>query len=194
MRTANSFKNLATSIGITLVMTLLGFFTRKIFVDEIGVEYLGLNGLLQNILGLMTLLEGGFATSVVYNLYKPLAEDNRPLIIGLIQLYRKVYRYIAIGVILCGIAIYPFIGYFISDFSDMKDVGIIYFIFLFNSTIQYFTAYKWSLINSSQQAYKLATINLTYQIGLNLGKLAILYYTQNYIISVSYTHLTLPTI
>ena len=75
-----------------------------------------------------------------------------------------------------------FIGYFISDFSDMKDVGIIYFIFLFNSTIQYFTAYKWSLINSSQQAYKLATINLTYQIGLNLGKLAILYYTQNYII------------
>lgn len=182
MRTANSFKNLATSIGITLVMTLLGFFTRKIFVDEIGVEYLGLNGLLQNILGLMTLLEGGFATSVVYNLYKPLAEDNRPLIIGLIQLYRKVYRYIAIGVILCGIAIYPFIGYFISDFSDMKDVGIIYFIFLFNSTIQYFTAYKWSLINSSQQAYKLATINLTYQIGLNLGKLAILYYTQNYII------------
>ena len=152
-------------------MTLLGFFTRKIFVDEIGVEYLGLNGLLQNILGLMTLLEGGFATSVVYNLYKPLAEDNRPLIIGLIQLYRKVYRYIAIGVILCGIAIYPFIGYFISDFSDMKDVGIIYFIFLFNSTIQYFTAYKWSLINSSQQAYKLATINLTYQIGLNLASL-----------------------
>ena len=40
------------------------------------IQYLGLNGLLQNILGIMTLLEGGFATSVVYNLYKPLAEKN----------------------------------------------------------------------------------------------------------------------
>jgi hypothetical protein len=155
-------------------MTLLGFFTRKVFVDNVGLEYLGLNGLLQNILGIMTLLEGGFATSVVYNLYKPLAEDNRPKILALLQLYRRVYRYIAAGIIVFALCLYPFIDLFIKGGEDLKYISVVYFIFLFNSIIGYFTAFKWSIINASQQNYKLKTINLTYQVGLNLSKLAIL--------------------
>lgn len=182
MRTLNSAKNLASSLGLSILMIVMGFVTRKIFVDNVGVEYLGLNGLLQNILGIMTLLEGGFATSVVYNMYKPLAEDDRPRILALLQLYRKVYRYIAGGVFLCGLAIYPFIGYLIKDVDSLSYVSVVYFIFLFNSLIQYFTAYKWSIINASQKNYKLTVINLVYQVGLSLGKIAILYYTKNYIL------------
>ena len=182
MRTLNSAKNLASSLGITLIMTLLGFFTRKVFVDNVGVEYLGLNGLLQNILGIMTLLEGGFATSVVYNLYKPLAEDDRPKILALLQLYRKVYRYIALGIIFFALCLYPFIDVFIKGGENLEYVSVVYFIFLFNSVVNYFTAYKWSIINASQQNYKLTTINLIYQVGLNLAKLGILYFTKNYIL------------
>ena len=181
-RTLNSAKNLIAGISISVVMTLLGFITRKIFVDTIGVEYLGLNGLLQNILGIMTLLEGGFATSVIYNMYKPLAEDNKVEILGLLQLYKKVYRYIALGISIFGLCLYPFLEFFIEDSSDLDYLGIVYFIFLFNSIIQYFTAYKWSLINASQQNYKLATINLSYQIILSITKIAILYITKNYIL------------
>lgn len=182
MRTLNSAKNLASSLGLSVIMIVMGFVTRKIFVDNVGVEYLGLNGLLQNILGIMTLLEGGFATSVVYNLYKPLAEDDRPRVLALLQLYRKVYRYIACGVFLCALAIYPFIGYIIKDADGLEYVSVVYFIFLFNSLLQYFTAYKWSIINCSQKNYKLTAINLVYQVGLSLGKMAILYYTKNYIL------------
>lgn len=164
------------------MVIFLGFFTRKVFVDNVGLEYLGLNGLLQNILGLMTLLEGGFATSVVYNMYKPLAEDNRPKILALLQLYKRVYRWIALGIAVFSICLYPFIGYFLKDASQLSYVGLIYFIFLFNSIIGYFSAYKWSLINASQQGYKLTTINLVYQIGVSISKLAILYFTRNYIL------------
>lgn len=180
-RTLNSAKNLIAGVGLSVVMTFLGFFTRKIFVDAVGVEYLGLNGLLQNILGIMTLLEGGFATSVVYNMYKPLAEDNKTEILALLQLYKKVYRYIAFGIIAFGVSLYPFLDIFIEDSADLDYLGTVYFIFLFNSIIQYFTAYKWSLINASQQNYKLATINLTYQVILSFAKIAILYYTESYI-------------
>lgn len=182
MRTLNSAKNLASSLSITLITIILGFITRKIFVDSIGVEYLGLNGLLQNILGAMSLIESGFATSVVYNLYKPIAQNDQPKIIALLQLYRKVYRYIAAGVFLCALAIYPFLKYLIKDAENLDYVSIVYFIFLFNSLIHYFTAYKLSIINTNQKGYKLTTINLSYQIGLNLAKIAILYYTKNYIL------------
>lgn len=182
MRTLNSAKNLASSLGITFIVIFLGFVTRKVFVDNIGVQYLGLNGLLTNILGMMALLEGGFSTSVVYNMYKPLAEDDRPRIIALLQLYRKVYRYIALGLFLFSLALYPFLGYFLKDGDGLEYVSVVYFIFVFNSIVGYFTAYKWSIINASQQVYKLTGYNLAYQIAQNLTKLAILYYTKNYIL------------
>ena len=70
MRSLNSIKNIATSIGTTIILALLGFFTRKIFIDSLGEEYLGLNGLLLNIIGMLSLVEGGIGTSIVYNLYK----------------------------------------------------------------------------------------------------------------------------
>lgn len=182
MRTLNSAKNLASSLTITLIMLVLGFITRKVFVDNVGVEYLGLNGLLQNILGVTTLLEGGFATSVVYNMYKPIAENDHPRILALLQLYKKVYRYIAFGIVAFALCLYPFIDHFMKDGDELEYVSIVYFIFVFNSVVGYFTAYKWSLINASQQVYKLTAVNLTYQVGLNLTKLAILYYTKNYIL------------
>lgn len=182
MRTDNSRKNLISSIAITLAMTVLGFFTRKVFVDSVGLEYLGLNGLLTNILAVVALLEGGFGTSVVYNLYKPLAEGDRPRIIALIQLYRKVYRFIAVGVLAMGLCICPFLDVFIKDSGSLRYVSVVFFIFLFNSLIPYFTAYKWSLINADQKQYKLFRINLAYQLGVTLAKLAILYFTGNYIL------------
>jgi O-antigen/teichoic acid export membrane protein len=181
-RTSNSAKNLASSISITLVMTLLGFITRKVFVDNIGIEYLGLNGLLTNILGIMSLVEGGFGASVVYNLYKPIANDDKPKILALLQLYKRVYRWIAIVVIAMATCLYPFLPYFIKGGEHLQYVGTVYWIFVFNSVINYFVAYKWSLINASQKAYKLTGINLIYQIGLSITKLAILYFTRNYIL------------
>lgn len=181
-RTKNSAKNLISKLSVSIIMVLLGFVTRKVFVDNVGVEYLGLNGLLSNILGIMSLVEGGFATSVVYNMYKPLAEDNRPKILALLQLFRRVYIWIAIGITILGIGLYPFIGYFMKGANNLRYVGVVYFLFLFNSVINYFSAYKWSLINASQKVYKLTMINLIYQVGLSISKLAILYFTKNYIL------------
>lgn len=182
MRTKNSAKNIIAGLSISFTMTLLGFLTRKVFVDQVGIEYLGLNGLLQNILGIMSLLEGGFATSVIYNLYKPLADNNKERVLALLQLYKKVYIFIAIGIALFGICLFPFIKYVIHDYENLEYVGLVYFIYLFNSIIGYFIAYRWALINASQLNYKLASINLTFQIILNISKLLVLYYTSNYIL------------
>lgn len=182
MRSLNSLKNIGTSIGTTIILAALGFFTRKIFVDSLGEEYLGLNGLLLNIIGMLSLVEGGIGTSIVYNLYKPLAEHNEPKIIALVQLYRRIYRYIALGVFLLSLCIYPFLDVLIKDGDNLSYVSIVYFIFVFNNLIGYLMADKWSLINSDQKQYKLAGYNLAYQIGLHLVKIAILYYFKNYIL------------
>ena len=99
MRIINSMKNITFSILSQIVIVVLGFISRKVFLDSLGLEYLGVNGLLTNVLSMLSLVEGGIGTSIIYNLYKPLAENDEPKIISLVQLYKKLYMYIAIIVL-----------------------------------------------------------------------------------------------
>ena len=68
MRINNSIKNIYISIVTQIVIVLLGFLSRKIFLDNLGSEYLGINGLLTNILSMLSLVEGGIGASIIYNL------------------------------------------------------------------------------------------------------------------------------
>lgn len=52
------------------------FFVRKVFVVTLGRTTWGLSGLFTDILSMLSLAELGFGTSVVYSLYKPLAEGD----------------------------------------------------------------------------------------------------------------------
>ena len=90
MRTKNVIRNIGINILTQIVITVLGFLSRKVFIDNLGTEYLGINGLLSNVISMLSLVEGGIGTSIIFNLYKPLADDDRPRIIALVQLYKKL--------------------------------------------------------------------------------------------------------
>ena len=70
MRVENSIKNIYINIITQIMVILLGFISRKIFIDTLGTEYLGINGLLTNVLSMLSLVECGIGTSIVYNLQK----------------------------------------------------------------------------------------------------------------------------
>lgn len=182
MRTKNSMKNIYISIITQLVITLLGFISRKVFIDSLGTEYLGINGLLTNVLSMLSLVEGGIGASIVYNLYKPLAEDNRPKIIALVQLYKKVYGILAITICVLSMALYPFLGLVMNDEERIPNLFIVYLIFVFRNMISYLNAHKWSLINSDQKGYVLAKYNLIFNIITTLCKIVVLQLTKNYIL------------
>ena len=109
MRVRNSIYNIYISVITQVVIVALGFLSRKVFISSLGTEYLGINGLLTNVLSMLSLVEGGIGTSIVFNLYKPLAEGDTPKIIALVQLYKKLYSYLAIIVFIIGMLIYPFV-------------------------------------------------------------------------------------
>ena len=49
MRIKNSIKNIYYSLLIQVCMTLLGFISRRVFINNLDIEYLGVNGLYSNI-------------------------------------------------------------------------------------------------------------------------------------------------
>lgn len=182
MRTKNSLKNIYISIFSQVIVIMLGFISRKIFIDSLGTEYLGINGLLTNVLSMLSLVEGGIGASIVYNLYKPLAENDKGKIIALIQLYKKLYGILAIIVFLLSLSLYPFLGSIIKEGESISYIAIVYFIFVLRNIVSYLNAHKWSLINADQKGYVLTRINLVFDIFTTVSKLVILLTTKNYIL------------
>ena len=181
MRVKNSIKNIYISILTQIIVILLGFVSRKVFIDSLGSEYLGINGLLTNVLSMLSLVEGGVGASIVYNLYKPLAEDDRPKIIALVQLYKKIYWILAIVVFILGMSLYPFLGLFVKD-TNIKFLFLVYLIFVTKNFISYLNAHKWSLINADQKGYVLARYNLLFNVVTTISRIFILKFTNNYIV------------
>ena len=182
MRTKNSIKNIYMSIVTQIVITLLGFISRKVFLNSLGTEYLGINGLLTNVLSMLSLVEGGIGTSIIYNLYKPLAENDEPKIIALIQLYKKLYGILAVVIFILSMGLYPLLGVLIKGGTNISFLGFVYFIFVIKNVISYLNAHKWSLINADQKGYVLVKYNLIFNIVTTISKIIVLKISQNYIL------------
>lgn len=182
MRIINSTKNIYISIVSQIVIVLLGFLSRKVFLDNLGSQYLGLNGLLTNILSMLSLVDGGIGLSIVYNLYKPLAEKNTQKVIALVQLYKKLYGILAIVIFILSVIMYMFLGNFIKGETTVPFVGVVYFIFVLKNVVSYLNAHKWSLINADQKGYVIAKYNLIFNVITTISKILVLQVTQNYIL------------
>ena len=182
MRINHSIKNITIGVSTQLIITLLGFISRRIFIDSLGTEYLGVNGVLTNILTAMVLLEGGIGISIVYNLYKPLAQDNQKLVTALIRLYKKAYLCLAGLIFLVCLALFPFLRNIIKSENEIPYLGLVYWIFVAKCLASYLIADKTALINADQKGYILSKYNLYFQVLSIIVKILILVTTKNYIL------------
>lgn len=180
-RTQKSITNTAVSFASQLIIILLGFISRRVLIYSVGVQYLGINGLMSNILTIFSLAESGIGLAIGYSLYKPLAENDIETIKVLMRFYRTVYRLLALMTAVVGALFYPFLPVFLKD-NTAPDANIIYFLFLASSVCSYLWSYKITLNSSDQNKYLYTIANTITQILVLIVKVFILYYTQNYII------------
>lgn len=182
MRTDHSMKNITINFLSQIIIILLGFISRKVFIDSLNIEYLGINGLLTNVISMMALVEGGIGISIVYNLYKPLADNDQKKVIALVQLYKKLYGILALIMFILSLCLYPFFDSLIKDADTISNIGVIYFLFVGKTIVTYLNAHKWSLINADQKGYVLAKVNLIFQIVTTIAKIIILILTKSFIL------------
>lgn len=184
MRTKKSVINMATALISQFIIILLGFISRRVMIDSIGVEYLGINGLMNNILTILSLAESGIGTAMVYALYKPLADNDIPKIRALMNFYKNSYRVLAVFTALLGLSILPFLDFFMKG-NTVENSRIIYLMFLFSSVCSYLYSYKISMNNADQNKYLSTIFNTVTQILVLIVKVLILYVTKNYILFLS---------
>ena len=181
MRTKKTFINMCAKFVNQIVVILLGLISRRVMIDSVGVQYLGINGVLENVFTIISLAESGIGVAMVYSLYKPLAEKNEYVIKGLMQFYRKSYHILAAFTLCAGLVMVPFLPVFLKG-NTVNNTLIIYFLFLFQAVTSYLFTYKVSLNNADQNQYIVTIINTISQTLVLIIKIAILYFWKNYIV------------
>ncbi|WP_338449826.1 hypothetical protein R4Z09_27380 [Niallia oryzisoli] len=181
MRVKNSIINISTGLGSQIIITLLSFLSRTVFISYLGIEYLGINGLFTNVLGMLSLAEAGIGSAIIYNLYKPVAENNIEKINMLMNFYKKAYKVIAIVIFLLGLSILPFLEHFTHD-TNVENVNLIYLLFLLNTAASYLFSHKISFLNVCQKSYIVTGVYTISTVIATFIKIAILYFTSNYIL------------
>jgi len=175
----NSMKNTAVAILSNLITVVIGFIAQKVFLQTLGLEYAGLNGLFNNIVSMLAIAELGMGTAIVYHLYKPIAEQNIPRIQTLMQFYKISYRVIATIVLLLGMAILPFLPIIVGEITHTESMYGMYALFLADTVISYLLTYKRSILYANEKNYIVNLVHIGYLLVMNALQIATLYAFQN---------------
>lgn len=156
-RVHKSILNAEVNLLFYFLSLFLTFFSRKIFLDNLGAEFIGLTGTLYNILGYLNLSELGISACIGYFLFKPIQTNNREEIQNILSLLGYLYNWIG-SIIFLGAFIISL--FFPLIFSNAElNLGIIYFAFysfLGSSLIGYFINYRQILLSADQKNYLVA--------------------------------------
>ena len=144
------------AVLLQFISLLVGFFSRKIFLDYLGTEVLGLNSTAASLLGFLNIAELGIGAAISVTLYKPIFQEDRQTIREIVALqgwlYKKIAWFIIIGsaVLMC---------FFPRIFSKMElpmwYAYATYAVLLFSSLLSYFVNYKQILLSADQKEYKI---------------------------------------
>lgn len=182
MRTKNSIKNIIMNFLYNFLNYGLRFASRIVFVKTLAKVYLGVNGLLSNVLGILALAELGIGTAIGYSLYEPLAKNNTKKVRSLMQFYKKAYRIIALVVLVLGLILLPVLPYLIKNGDGIENLNIIYIIFLLNMAVGYLFSYKRTLVSSDQKNYLIVPFTMSFNIITSVLQIVVLLLFKNYIV------------
>lgn len=180
-RVKKSLLNAKVNLIFYVLMLFVSFFSRKIFLERLGDDFVGLTGTLQNIMGLLNLAELGVGAAVSYALYKPIQEGNKDVINEIVSVFGCLYRYIGLFVLGAALVLSCFIPLIFKQ--TVFDLGIIYFAFfafLSSSLLSYFINYRQILLVADQKNYVVAAYYQTSNILKAFIQIAIAYYTANF--------------
>ena len=128
MRLKYIFKNSFYSMISQLALLILGFFSQRAMNLYIGKELVGMNGVISNVIAMLSVTELGVSTAIVFYLYSAIAQKDEDRIAELMNLYRKAYYIFAAVITGLGLIFLPFIHLFMSESSDTD--GAVLFIVL----------------------------------------------------------------
>ncbi len=186
MQLKNAVRNSFFGVLGQVILIIVGFFSQRTMNLLMGAELVGMNGVISNVIVILSVSELGISTAVVYNLYGPIARGDERQIAGLMNLYRKAY-YVFSGVIMgLGMLVMPWIPALINAPSFTTGyIRQIYFLWLARTALSYLLSYKRSILIADQREYLISIANLILNVVNYSTIIIVLQLTRNYALALT---------
>lgn len=181
MRLRNVFRNSFFGLMSQFVLIIMGFFSQRVMNLIMGEALVGMNSVISNIIGILSVSELGIASAIVFHLYRALAVQNQEEISALMNLYRRAYYIFAFVIIVAGLCVMPFIHIFLRENNfSLSYIRLIYVLWLARTALTYLFSYKRSILIADQREYIVSIVTLLINL-LNYGCIiVIVLFWQNY--------------
>lgn len=155
-RTQKGIRNTIFALVMYVVNIVFQFISRKIFIDKLGAEVLGLNTTATSLLSFLNLAELGIGTAVMCTLYAPLNAKDEKSVREVISVHGWLYKKVAVAVI----ALSAVLSLFFPLIFQKTDLPLWYSyasfsVILFSSLISYFMNYREVVLSADQAEYKI---------------------------------------
>ena len=131
MRIKNIFKNSFFSLLSQFILLILGFFSQRAMNLYMGKELVGMNGVISNVIAMLSVTELGVCTAIVYHLYWAIAQEDKKEIAALMNLYRRAYHIFALVITALGMLLFPFIHLFMrNELYSVTYIRVLYGLWL----------------------------------------------------------------
>lgn len=137
-----------------MLTMFIGFFSRKVFINYLGAEILGLNTLIVNLLNFLNLAELGIGAAISFSLYKPLHDKKQEVINEIVSVQGYLYKIVGLIIIACSIILMLFFPLIFEKAKvPLFYAYITFVIMLFSSVLGYFVNYKQNVLEADQKQY-----------------------------------------
>ncbi|MFK4784388.1 polysaccharide biosynthesis protein [Fusobacterium sp. MFO224] len=154
-------KNIAKGIFINffcfIIPSGIAFLVNRYFVKNMGISYLGLMQLFNQILAYISIVEMGLGAASTYSLYRPLAERNYERLNVITSTIASLYNKIAGAIFILGILAMPFIKFFIRDELENEKLYLYWVLYLISTVITYLFS-MYNVLFTANQEYNFVKI------------------------------------
>ncbi|WP_274648603.1 lipopolysaccharide biosynthesis protein [Paenibacillus humicola] len=180
MRVKKASINVLVNLLTFIIGSFPAFFVRKAMLTALGNEILGLSSLYTSIIGLLSIVDLGIGSAIIFSLYKPFAEGRREKVMGYMRYYRNFYFAVGGIILMAGLVLLPFLRLFIRQEVDIADAQMYFLLFLANTLLSYLFSYKLCLIQVAQDGYIVSIATVISKLAIAVLQYLILVHYPNF--------------
>lgn len=150
-RTEEATKNYIIITISEIVVLLMGFWCRALFVQKIGNYFLGINGILTSVFQILALSNLGLGDAIAYSLIQAYARKNENKIIGIYNYSKKIYKGIIVILIVFSIMIAFVLPFLVNGVVDFTKFYVYYAIFIASKIVTYYAGPYSTVLRADQK-------------------------------------------
>ena len=164
------------------ITVLISFFSRKIFLMFLSVEFLGYESVFSNVLTLLSVADLGLETVIISKLYHAVAIHDEEEAGKLLYIFKWFYRIVSAIVLIAAVIIAPFLPYIIRDASTSWDyLYIVYTMQIFAVIVGYFLSYRRAIFIADQKGSICTLCDMIGKIITQIAQIIVLVIYPNYL-------------